>query len=79
MKILVRKGADINAIDKHKRTPMHYAALFGTLDAIKFLVDNEATLGYRDFNGYIAADYLKDNENLSEDEKIIAEKLLHHP
>ena len=45
VKLLVNNGADVNARDKHKHTPLHYASKKASADVIKVLVDAGADIG----------------------------------
>jgi ankyrin repeat protein len=42
IKVLLKKGADINAVDYDKHTPLHEAISYFSFDAIKILVENGA-------------------------------------
>jgi ankyrin repeat protein len=39
---LVRNGADVNARDRHRETPLMYAAYTGSLEAMRFLIGQSA-------------------------------------
>ncbi|MDR2806579.1 MAG: ankyrin repeat domain-containing protein [Puniceicoccales bacterium] len=41
---LIRQGADINAQNKYKNTPLHYAVLVGNIEMVKFLVEHGANI-----------------------------------
>ncbi len=40
LKNMIASGADINAPDYDKRTPLHLAASEGKLNAVKFLIEH---------------------------------------
>jgi ankyrin repeat protein len=44
LKLLVEKGANVNAKDKKGGTPLHDAARFNTLEVVKFLVEKGAVV-----------------------------------
>ncbi len=48
MKLLVAKGADINAKDYNGTTPLHEAAWSGHKDVVELLVDNGANVSAKD-------------------------------
>ena len=39
VKLLLEKGADINACDNNKNSPLHYAAGYGIVSCVQLLVD----------------------------------------
>lgn len=39
-KLLIEKGADVNNIDKNRKTPLHYAACTGNLAMVKLLLEH---------------------------------------
>ena len=39
---MIQNGADVNAVDKSKSTPLHDAALRGHVDVAKVLIQNGA-------------------------------------
>lgn len=58
---LLRKGADIDQthpLDLTKRTPLHYAALYGHEEVVEYLIDRGASLK-RDFWGMTPLDLAK--------------------
>ena len=61
-KVLIRNGADVNAVDAEKRTPLHCAACKGYVDIAKVLIRNGANVNAvdGDLNTplFYAAEYL---------------------
>jgi len=51
VKILLRYGADVNAVNKNGRTLLHLAVSYADLDLIKLLVENGANINTKDNNG----------------------------
>jgi ankyrin repeat protein len=51
IKLLMKAGADINAVDGQGRTAAHGAALWGMTDVIKFLHENGVDLNRKDSRG----------------------------
>lgn len=51
-RILIDKGADINARGDNNRAPLHYAAQHGSIDVAKILVDSGADLNLQDAGGF---------------------------
>jgi len=45
---LVRRGAAVNTIDQHFRTPLHHAAIKGSMDAVQRLVYHGADVNAAD-------------------------------
>ena len=54
--IFARNRADVNVRDKHNRTPMHRAAQFGHLEAVKLLIRLGADPKAEDENGWTPLD-----------------------
>ena len=48
VKILLKKGADVNLADKCDITPLHYAALSGNLELVQYLVEQGADVNATD-------------------------------
>lgn len=48
LKLLISKQADVNILDKHKRTPLHYASINGHNDIVNYLISNGATINLTD-------------------------------
>ena len=42
--ILIKKGADVNALDRSMRTPLHYACDHGIIEYVKLLHKNDAEI-----------------------------------
>eukprot|EP00794_Sanderia_malayensis_P006173 gene6173-6884_t len=53
VKQLTKKG-DVNQMDKHHRTPLHYACVRGSNDIVEWLCGNRAKLGICDAEGRTA-------------------------
>ena len=50
--LLVKKGADVHAIDSGLKTPLHFAAIEGNVDAAIVLMDAGAELDKKDADGW---------------------------
>lgn len=51
VRLLVKEGSDVNAVDKNGKTPLHLASAIGRYSIVKFLVEKGAD------------PYIKDNEH----------------
>ena len=51
IKQLITNGANVNAVDNLRNTPLHYAAFYGKADIAKLLIDNNAIVNAQDVNG----------------------------
>ncbi|KAH7002610.1 ankyrin repeat-containing domain protein [Ilyonectria destructans] len=51
LNLLIRNGADVDAIDKNQHTPLIVASLNDQLDAVRELLANGAAIECRDFEG----------------------------
>ncbi|XP_014678445.1 PREDICTED: ankyrin repeat, SAM and basic leucine zipper domain-containing protein 1-like [Priapulus caudatus] len=49
---LLEKGADVNTFDKHKMTPLMYAARQGWVSIVKMLLDHIANPNLQDVRGW---------------------------
>ena len=54
MKLLVRKGANVNAINIEGRTALHLVSAEGYFKGAKFLIENGANVNAEDYNGWTA-------------------------
>jgi len=54
---LIQAGADVNAVTNSRRTPLHYAAAYGTPQVVEFLLAKGAMQHAVDKNGLTAFDY----------------------
>ena len=52
LKMLIQKGADVNAVTKCGKTALHLAAALGYVDVTKVLIQNGADVNAIDRNGY---------------------------
>ena len=50
IKILVDKGADVNATDEMEETPLHYAYALNNKTVIDFLIEHGADTKATDYN-----------------------------
>lgn len=42
--VLIDAGASVNAVDKNKNTPLHYAAGYGRNECVSLLLENGAAV-----------------------------------
>lgn len=56
MRLLISRGAEVNAVDKRRRTPLHRAAMFGHIDAARILLDNGAHKYAKDYQDWTPYD-----------------------
>jgi hypothetical protein len=58
-RMLLRQGAQVNAVTHSGRTPLHVAAMAGTASMVQLLLDNGALQAKADKHGLTAYDYAK--------------------
>ena len=58
-----KKGISLDAADYDFRTPLHLAAAIGNFDAVKWLVNNGASLSADRFGGLAIHDALRNNHD----------------
>lgn len=64
LKILLEHIGDINEVDEHGDTVLHYAAKsYASLDIVKLLVDNGMDWKIKNEDGKIALDFAEEEEN----------------
>ena len=71
-KILLEHGADVNALDNHKQTPINLAIIEGNFDeqkieVIKKLLQNGANVNLKDSDGYITLHSAAFHKTMPED------------
>jgi ankyrin repeat protein len=58
-RLLIKHKAELNAVDKKARTPLHYAAYRGYSEAVKLLLDEGANMVLKDWRGETALELAK--------------------
>jgi ankyrin repeat protein len=58
-RLLIKHKAELDAVDKKARTPLHYAAYRGYLEAVKLLLDEGANMVLKDWRGETALELAK--------------------
>lgn len=58
--ILISFGADVNARDSEKQTPLHYAASCSYPECVKILLEHKADVHLKDVDGQDARDVASD-------------------
>ncbi|QWE33115.1 MULTISPECIES: ankyrin repeat domain-containing protein [unclassified Wolbachia] len=61
--LLIKKGANVDAVNKVKRTPLHAAVLFCYTEVIKVLIENGVNVNVADQNGCTPLHCAAHNEN----------------
>lgn len=56
-KLALKDGANPNALDSHRRTPLHQAAIHDRLDFVKMLLESDADPNVVDMDNYTALHY----------------------
>ena len=64
IKMLLRKGADVNAANSDGNTPLHLAAANGRKAIVKFLVSNKADADARNNDSVLYSDLMANNSLL---------------
>ena len=67
-------GADINSLDKHKKTPLHYAGSYMKDNCFQYLLDHGADYTLKDANGNTCVDTLYFAEQIQKLTKERAQK-----
>lgn len=62
---LIENDVEVNCVDDQGRTPAHYAASAGGLDALKVLAHNDVDVNSRDTVGFVPAHHAAANNNCS--------------
>ena len=63
VKFLLEKGADVNVVDKFKRTPLFFAARNDEYEILKILLNAGGDPSMTDKNGATASDFAKTQEH----------------
>ena len=56
LKLLLEKGANIEAMDKSGKTPLHYASVYGKIESLKLLLEKGANIEAMDQDGQTPLD-----------------------
>ncbi len=59
-RLLLERGADVNAKNKHGFTPLHFAAGIGHTDVAKLLLEHGADVNAKDEHGRTPADIARE-------------------
>ncbi|CAH0383262.1 unnamed protein product [Bemisia tabaci] len=62
LELLVKKGCDVNIMDKHEITPLLAAIWEGHAKCVKFLIDNGANLSWKTSDGKTYLESTDDEE-----------------
>ena len=60
---LLSKGADVNAKDQYKKTPLHLAACYGHTETARVFVEQGANVNAKDSKGNKPFDLVHANRN----------------
>lgn len=52
VRLLLKNGADVNAVNKYGQSPLHYACVFGHQNIKQLLINKGADINAKDENGY---------------------------
>ena len=75
IKLLIEKGADLNAIDKYGYTALIWACRNNNIEIVKLLIEKGADINAKNFIGYTALIWACRNNN-TEVIKLLIEKEL---
>ncbi|KAL3473030.1 hypothetical protein BJX99DRAFT_234345 [Aspergillus californicus] len=59
--LLIKHGAEVNAVDNYGRSALMEAALFGRVDNVKVLLEHNADKNTQDAENRLATDFARDN------------------
>ncbi|KAF3603168.1 hypothetical protein F2Q69_00032825 [Brassica cretica] len=62
--VLIDAGASVNAVDKNKNTPLHYAAGYGRKECVSLLLENGAAVTLQNLDEKTPIDVAKLNNQL---------------
>jgi ankyrin repeat protein len=65
MRLLINRGADVNAVNNRGQTPLHWAATYGYTDTVRLLLEKDADINAIDSDGetpLIKATYTRNAE-----------------
>ncbi len=51
VKVLLQSNAEVDAVDKNKKTPLHWAAEKGCKEIVSALIEKEANVNAKDQDG----------------------------
>jgi ankyrin repeat protein len=75
-RLLIEKGADVNATNKNGQTPLHVGAAWGRADLVRLLIDRGAEFTSRDATGRTALEWAAHNGH-KETQRIIFVAMQH--
>lgn len=59
---LIEEGAEIDEVDEHGKTALHYAVLSANTDIVQFLIDQGASIDKQDSSGKTPLSYAKNKK-----------------